>query len=193
MPYRTPVSTRSHLDEESFRALLDRDGLLRSEALAAPARDAAFTVFAQREDARLDVAAIQQNASRFFAAKIGLTVDKTYAAAPFVDAARVVLATDDGTAAGTRLCYGRPANASDHAAAEQAERAQGTSGMSLLAQRCKTVWLVVRESDDDRAALTIAAIFASVMLGPILAPDGQRLFGVRSARLELERHASPYR
>jgi hypothetical protein len=55
------------------------------------------------------------------------------------------------------------------------------------------VWLVVREADDDRAALTIAAVLASMLLGPILAPDGREIFGVRTARLKLEGRPSPYR
>ena len=76
--------------------------------------------------------------------------------------------------------------------------------MGLLARRCKTVWLIARgtsappstrdvnASPDDRVALLIAAVFASVLLGPIL--DGDEIFGVRTARLKLERPAAtPYR
>jgi hypothetical protein len=55
------------------------------------------------------------------------------------------------------------------------------------------VWLVVRESPDDRVALTLAAILASALLGPVLAPEGDELFGVRTARLKLEGRARPYR
>lgn len=182
------------LSEERFRELVDSRGLLRAGALAPPDRSAAYTVFAQRDGAVLDLPAIRSHASRFFGAKLGLTVDKRYGAtAPEVDAARVVLACDDGTASGTRLCFGRPATPDDHAAAATAEQAQGTSGMSLLARRCRTVWLVTRETDDDRVALTIAAIFASTLLGPILSPAGDELFGVRTARLKLEGRPSPYR
>jgi hypothetical protein len=42
-------------------------------------------------------------------------------------------------------------------------------------------------------ALTLAAIFASVLLGPIVPPKGDRVFGVRTARLELEKKSAPYR
>jgi len=182
------------LSEERFRELVDARGLLRAGALAPPDRGAAYTVFAQRDDAVLDIATIRSHASRFFGAKLGLTVEKRYGAtAPAVDAARVVLACDDGTASGTRLCFGRPATPDDWAAATAAESAQQSSGMSLLAQRCRTVWLVTRETDDDRVALTIAAIFASTLLGPILSPAGDELFGVRTARLKLEGRPSPYR
>src|SRR5690606_36873356 len=132
-------------------------------ALEAPDPSAAYTVFAQRGDAALELASIKAQASRFFAARLGLTVDKRIGAPPpAVDAARVVVATDDGATSGTHLCFGRPATALDHAAAGAAERAQGTSGLSLLAQRCRTVWLVTLEVDDDRPSLLIAAVLASV-------------------------------
>lgn len=180
--------------EERFRELLDERGILRPGALAPLAPSTAYTVFVQRGNAVLDIGALKAHASRFFSAKLGLTVDKKYGQdLPATDAARVVLATDDGSASGTRLCFARPARQPDHAAAEAAERAQGTSGMALLAQRCPTVWLVARETEDDRVALTIAAIFASSMLGPILSADADELFGVRTARLKLEGRTSPYR
>jgi hypothetical protein len=180
MPYRTAVSA---LGEQRFREMLDE-----------PDRSATFTVFAQQPNAALDIAALKAHAARFFAAKLGLTVDKSYGAEPpEVDAARIVLASDDGMAAGTRLCFARRTVGADLAAAEDAERVQRTHGMALLAQRCPMVWLVVRESPDDRVALTLAAILASALLGPILAPEGDELFGVRTARLKLEGRARPYR
>lgn len=182
------------ISEERFRELLDARGVLRPGALAPPHRGAAFTVFAQRDHAALDLPALKSQATRFFAAKLGLTVDKRYGdALPEADAARLVLATDDGAASGTRLCYGRRTDPTDHAAADDAERMQGTTGMALLAQRCGAVWLVTRESDDDRVALTIAAILSSALLGPILTPEGDELFGVRTARMKLEGRPRPYR
>jgi hypothetical protein len=191
MPYRYHVPT---LSEEAFRELLDAGGVLRPGALTPPDRSAAFMVFAQCPDARLDVGALKGHASRFFGARLGMTVDKRYGLhPPETDAARMVLASDDGKALGTRLCFGRPAQPSDLVVAEAAERTQRSYGMALLAQRCPTVWLVSHEAEDDRAALTIAAIFASVLLGPILSPPGDELFGVRTARMKLEGHARPYR
>jgi hypothetical protein len=186
------------LDEANFRGLLDARGVLRPGAPRAlePVRSSSLLVFGQRRDATLDLGALRAQASRFFRAKIGLTVDKRYGAdPPETDAARVVLASDDGLTSGTRFVYGRRADSSDLAAAEQAERTQGTYGMALLAARCPTAWLIPTIGEDDRVALTIAAIFASVLLGPILAPDGASLFGVRTARERLERPpgGQPYR
>lgn len=183
-----------HLDEAAFRALLDRRGLLQPGSLGAPDRTSAYAVFAQRSDARLDVDAVRRQAQRFFGAKLGLTVDKVYGADPVLeDAARVVLRGDDPSASGTRLAYGRLTTPADVAAAEDAEQKRKTYGMAALAQRCGAIWLVVPEVDDDRVALTIAAIFASAMLGPILAPGGGEVFGVRTARMKLEGQGRPYR
>ena len=182
------------LTEEAFRALLDARGILQHGALAAPPRDRAFAVFSQRPDLRLDVDALARQAERYFATQLGATVDKRYEeVVPEADAARIVVAGGDGTSSGTRLCFGRAAESADFAAAEEAERATGTYGLALLAQRCKTIWIVVPETEEDRAALTIAAVFASSMLGPILSPGGREIYGVRGARLKLEGRASPYR
>jgi hypothetical protein len=182
------------LTEEAFRALLDERGIVRRGALDAPVRERSFAVFSQRPDVRLDVDALGRQAERFFASKLGVTVDKRYEdAAPEADAARVVIAGGDGTSSGTRLCFGRATDSADFAAAEEAERAMGTYGLALLAQRCKTIWILVPETEEDRTALTIAAVFASHMLGPILSPGGREIYGVRGARLKLEGRASPYR
>jgi hypothetical protein len=182
------------LTEEAFRELLDPRGILRPGALPQPDRSKSYAIFAQRPDVRLDIEGLKRQADQFFATKIGMTVDKQYGdLAPAVDAARLVVSGTDGSASGTRLCYGRAVDPSDLAAAEEAERAIGTYGLALLAQRCKTIWTVVPETDDDRAALTIAAILASTLLGPILSPGGREIIGVRSARLKLEGRASPYR
>jgi hypothetical protein len=179
--------------EERFRRALDEHGLLRPGQFDPPSPEASFVVFAQRPDARLDLDSLRRNASRFFGARLGLTVEKHYGeVAPETDAARVVLASDDGLTSGTRLCFGRRADLADRARIEAAERAAGTTGMALLAQRCATVWLV-EGGHEDRVALLVAAIFASVLLGPIVPPRGDEAFGVRTARLRLEGRAAPYR
>ncbi len=150
--------------EEAFRELLDERGLLRPGTLAPPDRNSSYAVFAQVSDLRLDIEALKRQAQQFFATKLGMTVDKRYGdAAPEVDAARIVVSSGDGTASGTRLCYGRAADSSDHAAADEAERAIGTCGLAHLARRCKTIWTVEPQAEDDRAALTIAAILASAL------------------------------
>lgn len=181
-------------NDDELRALLDARGLLRDGALEAPARSTAFTVFAQRTDARLEVDAWERHAAQFFSTRVGLVVEKRYGedAPPIVDAARVVVAPSDAPP-GTRLCFARPREDDDLDAAESADIRAGSPGLGLLAKRCGYVWLVAAEGDDDRLALLLAAIVASVVLGPILSPDQASLFGVRSARAKLDARGSAYR
>src|SRR4051794_23243383 len=108
------------LTEEAFRELVNDHGVLRPGTLASPDLDRCYAVFSQRPDARLDVEAIKRQAERFFTARVGITVDKHYDdVAPEVDAARFVIAGEDGTSAGTRLCYGRAIEPDDLSRAEQ--------------------------------------------------------------------------
>ncbi len=185
--------------DERFAALLDDRGVLRAAgALAAP--DPAYRVFGQRPDARCEIGAWRHNAERFFGTTVGLTVDKRYAGSyPDVDAARVVVAPTSGDVGGVRLCYGRRAAGADWDAAERADARAGTTGLGELARRCHVVWLVERQGPEDPTALLLAAIIASVLLGPILdvagasAENAGELFGVRTARLKLEGGSAPYR
>ncbi len=144
-------------------------------------------VFAQRSDARLDVSAISGQARRFFATELGLMAEKNYGDVPPVsDDADVVVSGPDANA-GVRRCSARPVTAEDLEKAASAEMRVTYTGLSGLAKRCGYVWLVSAEGPTDVTALLIAAIFASVFLGPILAPDESELFGVKTARLKLER------
>jgi hypothetical protein len=179
--------------EEELRAGLDENGLLRDRALAPPASDTRLTVFAQRPDARVELPVWKRHAEQFFSARLGLTVDKRYPGEyPATDAARVVIVPARG-GEGVRFCYGCPRSDDDLRAAENADARAGNTGLGFLARRCPTVWLVGTDGPDDRAALLIAAILASVVLGPILSADQRELFGVRTARTKLEAAIGPYR
>jgi hypothetical protein len=173
------------LDETTFRDALDARGILREGALALPGLADAFTVFAQRADSRFEIGEWRGHSERFFATRIGLTVEKRYEAErPSIDAARVVIAPVGGEG-GTRTAWGRPREDEDIRAAEDAETRSGTRGLALLARRCAHVWLVEVEREDDRVALRLAAILAGVLLGPILAPGASLIFGPKTAREKL--------
>jgi hypothetical protein len=84
----------------------------------------------------------------------------------------------------------RPRTDDDLALAESAEAG---GGLVLLAKRCSVVVLVLARlegSPDDQGALLLAALIASVALGPILSPDRRHLFGARTARGKLDAPAS---
>jgi hypothetical protein len=154
-----------------------------------PVRDAALLVFAQRADARIDLQAWDAHAERFFSTRIGLAEDKSYPAGapvPRSDTARFVVAPK-GATPGIRSVAARPRDAEDLSIAAEADARTGGTGLAQLARRCGTVWLVWREGESDALALRLAAILASVLLGPILDARASELFGVKTARDKLER------
>jgi hypothetical protein len=149
-----------------------------------PPRESCFVVFAQRGDARIDLPAWSHHAERFFATTLGLAVEKKYGdAAPVVDAAEFLL-SHAGTPA-SRRAFARPREEEDLALARAAEARSRHTGLVLLAGRCSMVWMVARESPTDACALRLAAILASILLGPILDATAGQLFGVKTAREKL--------
>ena len=161
-----------------------------TSALPARRREDGLLVFAQRADARIDIGGWSAQAQRFFSTRLGLAEDKPYApgqAAPRTDGARFVIAPD-GEPPGIRSAHGRPREADDLSLAEDADErvGPGGTGLALVARRCQTVWLVTRELDADPLALRLAAILASVLLGPILDVRVPELFGVKTARAKLD-------
>lgn len=181
------------MTDEAFRALLDDKGVLRPGAIPFPERSEGFTVFAQRTDARAETSEWARHAAQYFQVDLRLVGNKRYGdTAPREDAVRVALVPRGGVAS-VRVCFARPRTDDDLRAAEDAEAKRGLAGLSLLAKRCKTVWIVAAAPEEDRASLLLAAILASVVLGPILSPSGDELFGVRTARVKMEKGDGPYR
>ena len=129
-----------------------------------------YLVFAQQREAAVDLGAWDAHARRFFGASLSRDDD-----------GRLVL-----TPGGARTATARPRTGADLALADAAEARAGGGGLATLARRCPTVWLVAREGDDDAVALRLAAILASVLLGPIVDARGPDIFGVKTARAKLE-------
>jgi hypothetical protein len=158
-----------------------------------PPREACFLVFAQQPDARIDLAQWGQHASRFFDSHLALAMPKRYGeVAPRVDSAQFVLSRP-GFPSATLWALARPRNDEDLAIAQAAEARMSHTGLVLLAGRCPQVWLVAREpvvspgadAPPEHAALRLAAILASILLGPILDARAVELFGVKTARAKL--------
>jgi hypothetical protein len=138
---------------------------------------APLLVFAQAAGAAVDIDAWCAHSARFFATRIGLGNEPhAFVIAP------------DGGPPGIRTVTPRPCVEVDWLAADAAEPHAG-AGLAALARRCKAVWLVSRESATDPLALRLAAILASVLLGPILDPATGEIFGVKTARAKLEAQA----
>ena len=153
----------------------------------APRREDALVVFAQAADARVAIDAWNAHAMRFFATRVGLTTERRRDAdepPPRTDALAFVV-SPDGEPPGVRQTLARPRDASDLALAEEADARAGGTGLGLLARRCEMVWVVDREAPSDRLALRLAAILASILLGPIFDTGTRELFGVKTARAKL--------
>jgi hypothetical protein len=143
----------------------------------APSRESSLLVFSQAAGADIDVDAWNAQAVRFFDCRIGLAESS-----PSPSVALVV--APNGEAPGIRRLRARPRDAEDLRTAEAAD--PGASGLALLAKRCHLVWMVERDDDDDRLALRLAIILASLFLGPVLDTRGPHLFGVKTGRAKLE-------
>ncbi len=137
-----------------------------------------YLVFSQRPDTRMDAEAWDAQARRFFAATLTVGVGGDRLAV-----------TPDGHAPAERSVHARAATAEDHALASEAEARMSGGGLGLLARRCPVVWEIAREGEADPAALRIAALLASVLLGPIVDASGHEhgpeIFGVKTAREKL--------
>ena len=130
-----------------------------------------WRVFAQDDSPRLRVREWQHNAKQFFDATIELASSQSTTAKLSIGAQ-------------TREIRGRIREENDLRDAIEVESARENGMYDLAERRCGSIWIVEREGPEDRTALVIAAVIASVCLGPILG-DGA-LFGVRTAREKLD-------
>jgi hypothetical protein len=151
-----------------------------------------LVVFGQRADARIEIAPWSAHAERFFSTRLGLTEERHYRQGddpPRSDDVRFVVAPA-GAPPGIRAVSAGPRDDADLVLADEAESTARGSGLALLARRCPIVWRIAAEGDDDVLALRLAAILASILLGPILDPRGPEIFGVKTARAKLESSAA---
>ncbi len=129
--------------------------------------DQTWRVFSQQAEPLVAAAEWKRAAERFFNAKLAFGPESIEV---------------EGS---VRRVVGRMRTPADLTDALASETRTGFTGLYDLAERrCQVVWVVERRGAMDRNALLIAAILASVCLGPILGDD--ELFGVRTARQKLE-------
>jgi hypothetical protein len=173
------------MDEFTFRASLNPlSQVLRPGELLAPAL--AFTVFSQFENVEFPVETLRVQAARFFRIELAATVEKNYALeATAVREDAIQLLVAEGGVTTTHFVFGTANDAASIGAAALAEAGVG-SGLAMLAARCPTRWLVATDDPRERRALLLAAVLASVALGPILLPQNAGLIGVKGARALLD-------
>jgi hypothetical protein len=142
-------------------------------------------VFSSSPGADVDVAAWDAHAQRFFRTRLALAGSLDDAEPAILVTPLAATANAPVEPAAERRIAWRARRAEDLDLADAGEARAGGGGLAGLARRCPTVWLVERASDDDRLALRLAMVLASVHLGPILDARGPELFGVKTARAKL--------
>jgi hypothetical protein len=153
-----------------------RDGKDESARTAQGDDDVTYLVFSQ-ESGGPPHDRLATNAGRFFASTLELLEQTDESMSLRLVGARPPLRAQ------FRLTW-RATTRDDRMAARDAEARGRAAGMSALAEKCAQVWTIEaagEEGASDAAFLTLAAICASVALGPVLPPDGSTLFGVRGA------------
>jgi hypothetical protein len=145
----------------------------------------AFLVFSQEPSLMGALPKLLAHARRFFAAEIevlsGSPPGSTHGEV------RLRFEAHRYAGAGTFSVTSRPTSDDDRFAAEAAEARGNAGGMALLAARCAAVWDVRAEQATGSAELQLAALLASVALGPVLPEDGSTLYGVRGAMERAEK------
>jgi hypothetical protein len=136
-----------------------------------------YLVFSQEPRGRPPFERLQANAARFFSTTLDLLEDAETSIVLRLVCTRPSLRGD------FRITS-RDAVKDDIMNARDAEARGRAGGMAMLAEKCAQVWTIEAASEEapsEAVYLTLAAVCASVALGPVLPPDGATLFGVRGA------------
>ncbi len=171
----------------------DENGWASGAVAPIDPRDA-WSLLSPDAQARMDVARWDHQARRFFGARLDLARPKRYptGAFPLADAIEIDVAPlAEGEAATRVLVVTVPIDRAPavRAAAEAGVRAIGGAGFDALLARARRVWQAscrVDADGDGRAPLVAAAVLASLLLAPVVPPEGGAIFGVKGARVRLE-------
>ena len=135
-----------------------------------------YVVFSQ-ERGSLPYEKLAAHAGRFFSSTLELLTQGEDSMSVRLVCARPLLR-------GEFRITSRATTKDDLMSARDAEARGRAAGMAALADRCDRVWTLETagsEVPSEAAYLTLAALCASVALGPVLPPDSSTLFGVRGA------------
>lgn len=165
------------------------------EPVAALPVDSAYTLFSPDAAARVDIAVLANKARTFFGTALEIDPVKAYpeGRTPGADVVHVeIRALGKNHASYARIFVVTWPLERDPGIVqwgETAAHAIGGAGMDVLVARAKRIWQVSHElvsGDDAQGPLRVAAIFAAVLLAPIVPPQGDTIYGVKGARERLE-------
>ena len=141
-----------------------------------------WSLLAPDDVSRMAEGGWKRNAERFFNTELCLLTPKHYVdAMPRADFGIVKIASTE-----VRLLT-MPIDSAVLRAGEAAAVAIGGAGFDVLVKRTKRLWQVHArvEEGDPRAPLLLTAVLASVLLAPVLPPEGGQIFGVKGCRERL--------
>lgn len=154
----------------------------------------AWTLLSPEPDARVDAARWAHQAATFFRAKLAVVQDKRYPSGtlPLADIVELDVARREDERLTRVLVVTVPVDRAPEAmrAAAAGVKAIGGAGFDALLPRTRRVWQVrvsLAGEGDERAPLAAAAVLASVLLAPVVPPEGGTIFGVKGARQRLEK------
>lgn len=173
----------------------DAHGWAKEPVAAFPVHSA-YTLFSPDPLARIDIALLANKARTFFGTAFEIDPVKAYpeGKTPEADAVYIdihPLGKRDVTP--TRVLvvtWPLERDPQIRRVGDAAASAIGGAGMDVLVARAKRIWQVSKEvtrGEDRNGPLRVAGIFASVLLGPIVPPEGNTIYGVKGARERLER------
>ncbi len=144
-----------------------------------------WALLSPEQSSRIEIDRLAHHARRFFRVELTLSPPKLYPGGwPVSDAATFSLTNERGLIGDANLVTYPIASAPEvTAAARSAVAAMGGAGFDVLLTRAKRIWQI--QATAEPAPLLVAAILASVLLAPILAPGGSAIFGVKGARERL--------
>jgi post-segregation antitoxin (ccd killing protein) len=149
-----------------------------------------WSILSPELEARVDSARWAHQAATFFKLELEVLTPKRYpsGAAPLADEIEIAIGRAGEDKARVRVVT-VPLDRAPEARRRglEAARAIGGAGMDALVLRAKRLWQVEACEARPEAALAIAAVLASLLLGPIVPPSGDAIFGVKGARERLER------
>lgn len=173
----------------------DAHGWAKGPVTAIPVHSA-YTLFSPDPAARIDIALLAHKARTFFATAFEMDPVKAYpdGKTPETDVVHIdIHPLGKRDVVPTRVLvvtWPLERDPQIRQVGDAAAHAIGGAGMDVLVARAKRIWQIskdVTRGEDKNAPLRVAAIFASVLLGPIVPPEGNTIYGVKGARERLER------
>lgn len=158
----------------------------------APLAEPAWSILSPEADARVDAARWAHQARTFFKLELEVLTPKHYpsGALPLADVLEIAIGRGDlgGETARVQVVT-VPIDRAPEARRRglDAAAAIGGAGMDALVLRAKRLWQIADDAAHPHAPLAIAAVLASLLLGPIVPPSADAIFGVKGARERLDR------